>query len=367
MAGKKVRWGILSTAEIGRKNWKAIRNSGNATVVAVASRDAAKSAQYIVQCQNASPMEAPPMAYGSYEALLASPEVDAVYIPLPTGLRKEWVMRAAAAGKHVLCEKPCAVSLADLQEMVAACRKHGVQFMDGVMFMHSKRLDQLREVLDDANSMGNLKRISSAFSFCGPEKFFTSNIRTNGALEPAGCLGDLGWYCIRFALWVMKEQLPVRVTGRILSQSGGRDGVASVPSEFSGELFFKDGVSSSFYCSFITEIEQWAIVSGTKGNLRLSDFVVPFFGAETGFEINHPVHWQSGCDFNMEAHWERKAVPEYSSGHPTSQETNMFRNFSELVLQNRVDDSLPAIASNTQQVMDACFRSAQENREVVLG
>ena len=74
--------------------------------------------------------------------MLAAKDVDALYIPLPTGLRKEWVIRAAQAGKHIVCEKPCAINAADLREMVDACRQHRVQFMDGVMFMHSRRLDK---------------------------------------------------------------------------------------------------------------------------------------------------------------------------------------------------------------------------------
>src|SRR5438045_2850826 len=91
----KLRWGILSTAQIARKNWKAIRNSGNSTAVAVASRDANRCQQFIAECQSDCPMEAPPRAFASYQELLASKEIDAVYIPLPTGLRKEWVIRAA--------------------------------------------------------------------------------------------------------------------------------------------------------------------------------------------------------------------------------------------------------------------------------
>ena len=141
---KPLRIGFLSTAGIGRKNWKAIYHSGNCVISAVASRDIHKSQEFIRACQALHPFEAPPVALGSYEALVSSPEVDAVYIPLPTGLRKEWVLRAAAAGKHVLCEKPCAVSSADLEEMVSACAQHRRQFMDGVMFMHSPRLTQIR-------------------------------------------------------------------------------------------------------------------------------------------------------------------------------------------------------------------------------
>ena len=105
---KKLRFGFLSTANIGRKNWKAIFNSGNCVVSAVASREVKKSREFIRACQREFPFATEPAAFGSYEELLASPSVDAVYIPLPTGLRKEWVLRAAAAGKHVVCEKPCA-------------------------------------------------------------------------------------------------------------------------------------------------------------------------------------------------------------------------------------------------------------------
>src|SRR5436189_2655291 len=106
----KLRFGILSTAAIGRKNWKAIFQSGSAVVTAVASRDAGRSRKFIDECQLESPFESAPSPLGSYEELLASKAVDAVYVPLPTGLRKEWVVRAAAAGKHVICEKPCAVN-----------------------------------------------------------------------------------------------------------------------------------------------------------------------------------------------------------------------------------------------------------------
>src|SRR5262245_37902736 len=100
---RKVRWGILGAANIARKNWQAIRNTGNSTVVAVASRDAGRAGQFILDCQFGAQMEKPAKAFGSYEALLRETNVDAVYIPLPTGVRKEWVIRAAEAGKHVLC------------------------------------------------------------------------------------------------------------------------------------------------------------------------------------------------------------------------------------------------------------------------
>src|SRR5262249_54197398 len=151
-------------------------------------------------------------------------------------------------GKHVLCEKPCGVSSADVRAMLDACRKAGRQFMDGVMFMHSRRLPLLRQVLDDGASVGEVRRIASQFSFLGAQEFVAKNIRARSDLEPLGCLGDLGWYNIRFTLWVMKEALPERVTGRLLAEAGG--GAAPVPMELSGELFFTGGVSAAFYCSF---------------------------------------------------------------------------------------------------------------------
>lgn len=363
----KLRWGILSTAQIARKNWKAIRNTGNSTVVAVASRDAARSRRFIDECQAEASMPTPPQALGSYEELLASKDVDAVYIPLPTGLRKEWVLRAAAAGKHIVCEKPCATSVADLREMLEACRQHRVQFMDGVMFMHSRRLDAIRAVLNDGTSIGEIKRITSAFSFCADAAFFADNIRASSTLEPFGCLGDLGWYNIRYALWAMNEQLPRRVTGRILRDVRGASSPAPVPTEFSGELFFDGGVSSGFYCSFLTHDEQGAVISGTKGTLRVADFVVPFFGDEARFEVKQTSLIVTGCDFNMEARGREIIVPEYSNSHATAQETNLFRRFAEQVHSGRLNAAWPDMALGTQRVMNACFESARtDSRPVEL-
>ena len=359
MSANKLRWGILSTAQIARKNWKAIQLSGNGTVVAVSSRDAKRAHKFIDERQADAPMEAVPRAMGSYEELLAASDVDAVYIPLPTGLRKEWVLRAAAAGKHIVCEKPCADSVADLMEMIDACRRNRVQFMDGVMFMHSARLPRMREVLDDGASVGGIKRITSSFSFCAPPGFFAGNIRANGAMERFGCLGDLGWYCIRFALWVMNWEMPRSVTGRILQEVTAPGASAAVPTEFSAELLFANGVSSGFYCSFITANEQCAKVSGDTGYLRLADFVVPFLGTELTFEVNNAVHNVRGCDFNMEAQWRRVTVPEHSNSHPNAQETNLFRNFAAQVRTGSLSGSWPEMALKTQRVIEACFDSAR--------
>lgn len=360
-----IRWGILGAAEIARKNWKAIRNSGNGIVAAVASRDAGRGQRFIADCQREAFFETTPVLFTSYEALLASPEVDAVYIPLPTGVRKQWVIRAAEAGKHVICEKPCAVSVADLRDMIDACARRRVQFMDGVMFMHSRRLIAVHHALEDRMGVGQIKRIAAGFSFCAPPEFFTDNIRSHGNLEPAGCLGDLGWYCIRFALWTMKEHLPTSVTGRILSTLDQPNGELSVPTEFSAELFFEGGVSASFYCSFLTELQQWVHVSGTKGSLRLNDFVLPYFGDALTFEVSQPKFRVSGCDFNMEPNLRNVSVSEYSNSHRSSQETNLFRSFAAQIHSGRLNVDWPDVALKTQQVMEACLVSARENGRMV--
>jgi predicted dehydrogenase len=351
-----LRFGILSTANIGRQNWKAICNSGNAVVTAVASRDAGRSREFIRKLQAEFPFAAEPAAFGGYEELLASPDVDAVYIPLPTGLRQEWVLRAAAAGKHVVCEKPCGISVADVREMTDACRKHRVQFMDGVMFMHNPRLPRVREFLEDNNSVGPLRRIASAFSFLGTGGFSDTNIRVDGRLEPTGCLGDLGWYCIRFTLWALKWQLPHTVTGRILSQSGSAGGRVSAPTDFSAELFFDGGVSATFYCSFLAAPQQWVFISGRDGWLRVADFVHPFNGYEPVFEVNRTeIRVATGTSAPT------PASDAADLGHATAQNTLMFRNFASQVFSGKLNDEWPMWALQTQQVMDACFKSAKNS------
>ncbi len=357
---KKLRIGFLSTAGIARKNWKAILNSGNCAVSAVASRDAQKSREFVRECQAQHAFDRVPAALDSYEALIASPDVDAIYFPLPTALRKEQVIRAAAAGKHILCEKPCASNVAELEAMLAACRQHSVQFMDGVMFMHSPRMARMREFLDDGQSVGEIRRITSAFSFYGGEEFLRTNIRANGALEPTGCLGDLGWYCIRFALWTLRWQMPESVTGKILSQSENLPGRSSSPTEFIATLFYPGGVTVDFYASFLAAIQQWVYVSGEKGRLRVPDFIHPVNGYEPFFEVNeklitvtNKVKCPPGCD-------------PAELGHASALDAWMWRNFANQIFTGKLSDEWPMWSLRTQKVLDACHESAKQNKPVKL-
>ncbi len=358
---KHIAGGEFWARRTSRKNWQAIRKAGNATLVAVASRERGRAASFIADCQASAPFPVAPTACGSYQELLARDDIDALYIPLPTGLRKEWVIKAAQAGKHILAEKPAGVRSADVRDMLEACRAHGVQFMDGVMFMHGERLRRMRQVLDDQESVGEILRITSAFSFRASDEFLATNIRVREELEPLGCLGDLGWYNIRFSLWAMKEQLPACVTGRILSTARGQD----VPLEFAGELFFPDGGTASFFCSFRAWNQQWAHVSGTKGFLQLPDFVLPYYGNETGFEVNAPALHVDGCDFNMETHARRTAVKEYSNSSASAQEARMIQTFGAIAMTGKLDTTWGENALRTQEVLDACLNSARRDGLVV--
>jgi len=367
MNNSKLRWGILGTAEIARKNWKAIQLTGNSCVAAVASRDLERSRKFITECQAEAPMELAATPFGSYQEMLDSSEIDAVYIPLPTGLRREWVLRAAESGKHVVCEKPCACTVSELREMLDACKRKNVQFMDGVMFVHSGRFQHLRQLLDASDNIGQIKRITSAFSFYGTPEFYASNIRAQSELEPLGCLGDLGWYCIRLALWVMNMEMPVQVSGRLLSERSGAGSPSAVPTEFSGELQFASGVSSGFYCSFETTIEQWAIITGTHGSLEMSDFVLPFAGKELSMTLRKSDYEIDGCDFRMQTEQRAIVVPEWSHGRANSQETNCYRAFAEKALSGSLDNALSEAALKTQIVMEACLASARkEGRTIPL-
>jgi predicted dehydrogenase len=345
-----LRIGVLGAAGILRKkNWQAIQSSGNAVIAALATRDLARTREFIAERQAAAPFAKPPLAHASYEALLADKSIEAIYLPLPTVLRKEWVIRAADAGKHVIAEKPCAVSAADLREMQSACRRNRVQFMDGVMFQHNPRLPKLRAILDDSVRIGPLRRITSVFSFLGTGDFHERNIRVQQSLEPFGCLGDLGWYPLRFALWVMHWKLPRAVTGRILACDAG-----AAPKDFSGELFFDDGVSASFHCSFHALNQQWTNVSGANGAVRVPDFVLPKSDIPIAWEVN-----------DMPVFKRDTSIYLGTETTPESQETRMFRNFVDQVRSGSMNEEWFESALKTQQVMDACMASARAGSAVV--
>ena len=357
MTDTKCRWGILSTANISRKNWKAIRLSGNGVVAGVASRSSESAERFISECQAEVPFPEIPTAFASYQSLIDSDKVDAVYVPLPTGLRKEWVMKAANAKKHVLIEKPLANTAEDAQQMLDACRANGVQMMDGVMFDHSDRVETIRQQLADG-VVGTLRRVQAHFSFAGDEAFRMENIRTDPALEPHGCLGDLGWYCIRFILWANQFETPTQVSGRIVTPIHRPGSSEFVPGEFVGELVFASGATAGFFCSFFTENQQLAVVSGDRGYLTVDDYVLPFYDSKTSWQLHRHELEIDNCRWNYRPRVETHVCDEYHSGEPNAPEVKMVRTFAEIVAGQRDGEPFAARAIQTQRVLDACLQSA---------
>jgi predicted dehydrogenase len=222
-----------------------------------------------------------------------------------------------------------------MEEMIEACRRHRVQFMDGVMFMHHPRLKRFRATLDDAEYFGELTRIDSALTFspANPADYFAQDIRLHSVLEPLGCLGDVGWYTIRFSLWAANWKTPRQVGGRILAEHGRPDSPAPVPTDFSGDLIFDGGASAGFHCSFRAWRQMWGMISGTRATLHIPDFVIP--------ADDDPI------------------------GNPLSQQTRMIRTFSDLVRGGKPDEFWSDIALQTQRVMMACEQSARSGGKLI--
>ena len=184
---KTCRFGILGCADIARKFCQSVSDSSNAVVHAVASRSPEKAQRWVQEnCPGA-------IAFDSYEALLEDKSVQAVYLPLPTGIRAEWALKAISKGKHILTEKPVGVSAEEAATIIQACRAAGVQYMDDTMFMHHVRTQAMRKALDE-EAFGPPRLVASSFSVCfDSEEALQSNIRAQAANEPLGCIGDLGW------------------------------------------------------------------------------------------------------------------------------------------------------------------------------
>ena len=184
-----------STASIARKNSLAILHpSSRCSLSAVASRSASRAADFVQRFGASSGS----VAYGSYEDLIADPDIDAIYVPLPTYLHLENVTLALRAGKHVLVEKPISVSLQGMIDAASLTRK---VIMDGTMFVHEPvRLPSFLKVC--TTDIGKVDRIESEFSFHGGKAFESSNIRMRADGDPLGCVGDMAWYSIRATIVV---------------------------------------------------------------------------------------------------------------------------------------------------------------------
>ena len=356
-------WGIMGAADIARKNWQAILHSGNGYVKSVASRNLENAAALIADCELSVPFPAPVQPIAGYQNLLSDPEIDAVYIPLPTVIRDQWAFAAIEAGKHVLIEKPCSQSADNLKKLIETAQSKNLQVMDGVMFTHTNRFAALMDVIHRQRSIGKVRRIASQFSFCADQEWASSNIRCDSRLEPFGALGDLGWYCIRIALAAMGDTLPEQVIGNAIQTFQHPDAEDSVPTEFEGTLLFANNVTASFYCSFITELQQWTNVSGTEGYVAIEDFVLPFHDRQPCFEIFKSEFVTRSCDFNMHRKGQTFSFDESPNSGVDSPEANLFRDFGDCVLNRNTDSNWSTASLKTQIVMDALMHSARNRQE----
>ncbi len=255
MATSTLRWGILSTADIARtKVIPGIRRSRRSTISAIASRDGERAAVVADELGI-------PRAHRSYAALLADPEVDAVYIPLPNHMHAEWTIAAARAGKHVLCEKPLAMTAEDAERMVAVCRSEGVHLMEAFMYRLHPSWVVVRELVASGR-IGRLVAVDSWFSYFNDDP---SNIRNKHDVG-GGALFDVGCYCVNLSRMLFDAE-PIQVDAWIR-----REPATGVDVVTSALLGFESGVAT-FTCSTRAEPDQRVHISGTEGRISVA---IPF-------------------------------------------------------------------------------------------
>ncbi len=226
-----IRWGILSTANIARKRVvPAIQAAHNSEVVAVASRHADRAQAFATELNI-------PRAYGSYEALLGDPDIDAIYIGLPNNLHAEWAIHCATAGKPTLCEKPLALDAAQAQQMVTAFAARNVPFAEAFMYRFHPQTERVRALLAEG-VIGELHAIDAVFTFRLPPEA-SENIRLQPDLG-GGSLMDVGCYCVNL-MRLMTDAEPEAVTA--LARMGAQSGVDEA---FAGVLRFPGGVLGHF-------------------------------------------------------------------------------------------------------------------------
>jgi len=252
----KVRWGVLSTADIGlTKVLPAMQRGEHCRLLAISSRDLARA-------QEAARTLGIPKAYGSYEELLADPEVEAVYIPLPNHLHVPWSIRALEAGKHVLCEKPIALSAAEAQQLADAARAHPhLEVMEAFMYRHHPQWRRAKEIVA-GGGIGELKTVHSFFSYDNRDPH---DIRNQADIGGGGIM-DIGCYNISLSRFLFDDE-PRRVTSLVeYDPDFGTDRLAS------GILEFARG-TATFTCSTQLSPYQRVNAYGSEGRVEIE---IPF-------------------------------------------------------------------------------------------
>lgn len=263
---RKVRWGILSTANINRRVIPAMRQSATTELVGVASRQHETAVAYARHWEI-------PQTFASYDALLQSSEIDAVYISLPNHLHAEWSIRALRAGKHVLCEKPFALTLADVDAMIAAAQESGRVLAEAFMYRHHPQMKLVADYVQNGR-LGQISLVQAIFNFQLKSR---DNIRLMSHLG-GGSLWDVGSYPVSFAQFVMGDA-PEWVFGWQAL------GSTAVDEFFTGQLHYSHGRVAQISSSFQTPYHTRAVIVGSQGRLRLSR---PFTGVDDGEMVFFP-------------------------------------------------------------------------------
>ena len=323
---QKVRWGILGVAKINERLLPGFAKAANAELRGIASRSLEK-AQAAAKAANI------PQAYGSYEPLLDDPNIDAVYNPLPNALHAEWTKQAAQRGKHVLCEKPLAPTAVEAQAVVDFCREKKICLMDGFMWPHHPRTQQIRDLIDDG-TIGEVLHVTAAFTF--ELDLDPANIRLRSETA-GGSLLDVGCYPVYGIRWAMDAE-PESVWATATMQNG-------VDLRMSGVLRFAGGRTGSFDCGFTLPFRGWMEIAGTQGVLRVPEMWLPPERAIYQIERN-----------------DRRVEEFVVTGH--DQIARMIEDFGRDVFEKRDPIPSPEEAIRTLRVLDALAQSAREGREV---
>jgi D-xylose 1-dehydrogenase (NADP+, D-xylono-1,5-lactone-forming) len=251
-----LRWGILGCARISRRGLiPGIANSAGGTLVALASRDGDTARAWAAEF-------GVPRAHGSYRELIDDPEVEAVYVPLPNELHREWAFAAADAGKHVLCEKPLARDATEAEAMVAHCRDRGVLLMEAFMWRHQPRTAALRRLVAD-EVIGELRLVRSSFSFpIAPDDWRLDPARGGGALWDVGCYG-----VSTARLFAGAEPTSLHARARY--------GPTGVDMSLAATLEFPSGVLATIDCSFEQPFRCSYELVGTEGIIEVPDAYLP--------------------------------------------------------------------------------------------
>jgi predicted dehydrogenase len=248
-----VRFGVIGAADIGRKTLPGIQASPHCRVDAVGSRNLAKAQAYADELSI-------PRAYGSYEEVIADPDVDAVYIPLPNHLHAEWSIAAVRAGKHVLCEKPLTMNAPEAESVMAAAAEADRHVVEAFMYRHHPTWVRAKELVD-SGQIGKLRAVQSFFSYFNDDR---GNIR-NQVEAGGGALYDVGCYCINLSRFLFGSE-PVVESALIERDETGTDVVTSAILRF-------DTGSATFTCSTRLEDDQRVHIYGSRGRIALE---VPF-------------------------------------------------------------------------------------------